>query len=71
MVPGAGPIEYVPYDSYYGSGFEDTRRRVPDVTLAREVLGFAAEVPLREGLRTTLDWCRRNYVAARSERKGT
>lgn len=59
-------VEYVPYESYYGMGFEDTRRRVPDVSRAREVLGFAADVPLREGLRRTLEWCRQNYVLAPS-----
>ena len=58
-------IELVPYESYYPRGFEDTRRRVPDMTKAREVLGFQAVVGLDEGLRETLDWCRRNYAASR------
>ena len=31
-----------PYESYYGPGFEDTRRRVPDISRAREVLGLGA-----------------------------
>ena len=33
-------ITLVPYDQAYGDGFEDMRRRVPDNTLARKVLGF-------------------------------
>jgi UDP-glucose 4-epimerase len=53
-----------PYESYYGAGFEDTRRRVPDVQRARELLGFTATVPLRSGLDMTIDWCRRNYQLA-------
>lgn len=51
-------IVHVPYASAYGPDFEETRRRVPDVRRAREVLGFEAEVPLEEGLRRTLEWFR-------------
>lgn len=50
------PIEYVDYASYYGPGFEDTRRRVPDVTRARDVLGWEPTVGLEEGLDRTLEW---------------
>lgn len=57
-------IHHVPYESYYGLGFEDTRRRVPDVRRAREILGFTATVPFREGLERTLQWCRDHYTAA-------
>jgi len=52
-------IVYVPYSSAYGSDFEETRRRKPDVTRAREVLGFEAQTSLEEGLRRTLAWFRR------------
>jgi UDP-glucose 4-epimerase len=58
------PIELVPYESWYPRGFQDTRRRVPDTTRARELIGFQAAVPLDEGLRTTLEWCRANYTGA-------
>lgn len=33
-------IELVPYEKAYGEGYEDMRRRVPDNTLASQVLGF-------------------------------
>lgn len=64
LVGSASPIRYVPYESEYGLGFEDTRRRIPDVTLARELLSFAPEVPLRQGLAWTLEWCRENFAVA-------
>lgn len=54
------------YEAVYGPGFEDTRRRVPDVARAQQVLGFTATVPLRDGLAKTLDWCRVNYALAGS-----
>jgi len=56
-------IVHVPYSSVYGSDFEETRRRVPDVSLAREVLGFEVQTSLEEGLRRTLEWFRDQEVA--------
>jgi UDP-glucuronate decarboxylase len=38
---------------------DDPRSRCPDVTLAREVLGWEAEVSLEEGLRRTIDYFKR------------
>ncbi len=49
-------IVHIPSTSVYGPCFEETRRRVPDGTRAREVLGFEARTPLEEGLRRTLEW---------------
>ena len=69
MLGSRSRIEYVPYESYYGSGFEDTRRRVPDVLRAQELLGFRTIVSLREGLTRTLEWCRANYAAAGKSRR--
>ena len=34
------PISLVPYDQAYGQGYEDMRRRVPDNTKARDLVGF-------------------------------
>jgi dTDP-glucose 4,6-dehydratase len=39
---------------------DDPRQRRPDISLAREVLGWEPEVGLREGLALTHDWYRRN-----------
>jgi UDP-glucose 4-epimerase len=57
------PSEIVlePYETRYPKGFEDTRRRVPDVAKARSTLGYVAQVPLDVGLGRTLDWCRSTY----------
>ncbi|MBC7263931.1 MAG: GDP-mannose 4,6-dehydratase [Chloroflexi bacterium] len=54
-------LTYLPYEQVYGPNFEDPRRRVPDVSKARRVLGFQAQVPLREGLEETIRWFRRQY----------
>ena len=38
---------------------DDPTQRQPDITLAREVLGWEPEVQLREGLARTYDWYRK------------
>jgi UDP-glucose 4-epimerase len=50
------PIARTPYQAVYGDRFEDVRRRVPDVSLAREVLGWEPEVTLADGLKRTIAW---------------
>jgi UDP-glucose 4-epimerase len=41
---------------FEGRGFEDTHRRQPEITRAREVLGWEPRVTLDEGLGTTIEW---------------
>ncbi len=52
-------IRHISYEEAYGSGFEETRRRVPDVRRATTVLGFEAQVSLEDGLKRTIGWFRR------------
>jgi len=35
-----GGVRYVPYDQAYQSGFDDLRRRVPDLSRIRDAIGF-------------------------------
>ena len=41
-------IALVPYEEAYGEGYEDMRRRVPDNTKARELVGFDPTTTLDE-----------------------
>lgn len=41
-------IEHVPYSDAYPQGFEDLRRRRPDLTRLRSAVGFEARVPLEK-----------------------
>lgn len=62
-------VQLVDYDQAYGAGYEDMQRRVPDITRADELIGFAPELDLDrivkdvaeyEPLRAQLDalrWC--------------
>lgn len=44
----ASSIRYVPYGEAYGDGYEDMRRRVPDISRARELIGFEPKLDLDE-----------------------
>ena len=48
------PIETIPYESF--GNYEDVVRRVPDISRARELLGFEPKVDLESGLRETIRW---------------
>jgi UDP-glucose 4-epimerase len=52
----SSPITNVSYEERYGTSFEDTRRRVPSLDRAREVLGYTPTIDLSEGLDRTLAW---------------
>jgi UDP-glucose 4-epimerase len=48
IVGSNSPVELVDYQTAYGKGFEDMRRRVPDVSRLRELIGFVPETPLED-----------------------
>ena len=62
LIGSRSDVVFVPYKKYYGEGFEDTRRRVPSIARAKEVLGFVPKVRLEEGLARTVAWCREHYT---------
>jgi UDP-glucose 4-epimerase len=61
LVDSDSEIVQVPYRNVFGENFEETRRRVPDIRRAAEVLGFRAETPLEEGLQKTIAWFRKTW----------
>jgi len=52
-------IVRVPYDQAYEGGFEDPRRRVPDVSKLRATVSFTAEVDLDTSLKKVIAFYRR------------
>lgn len=54
---GAPQIEFIPYRQFPGR-YEDVRRRVPDIRLAKEILGFIPKISIDEGLPPTIEWQR-------------
>jgi UDP-glucose 4-epimerase len=39
-------VEYVPYSEAYGDGFEDMQRRVPNIELIHELVGWTPKLDL-------------------------
>jgi UDP-glucose 4-epimerase len=48
-------IRFVSYTEAYPEGFEDMSRRVPDVSRARELIGFDPQLGLDEILSSVID----------------
>jgi nucleoside-diphosphate-sugar epimerase len=65
LVGSESRIIQVPYRNVFGENFEETRRRVPGVRHAAEVLDFRAQTPLEEGLRKTIAWFRQAWPRER------
>lgn len=57
LVGSASPIEFRPAPQ------DDPQRRCPDISLARELLGWQPRVGYAEGLSVTVDWFRRQSVS--------
>jgi len=47
-------IENVSSREFYGEGYEDSDRRVPDITKAAVLLGWKPETSLEQALRSTI-----------------
>ncbi len=49
---------FIPYDEAYSAGFEDLRRRVPDLTRVRAAVGFSPRFTLEQTIRDVADTMR-------------
>jgi UDP-glucose 4-epimerase len=60
----ASPIVHVPYDEAYVEGFEDMRRRVPDLSLAKKLIGFQPSLSLDDILKSVIAYFREQPASA-------
>lgn len=60
----SSPIEFVPLPA------DDPRRRRPDITIAKNLLGWEPKVSMVEGLGTTIEWFRGKSEDGPTGRKG-
>lgn len=56
-------LVYIPYDKAYESGFEDMRRRVPDISKAGRLVGYKPRVTLDETIRRVAKFVRQELKA--------
>jgi UDP-glucose 4-epimerase len=59
LAGSSSPIEYVPYEKAYESGFEDMQRRVPDIGHVRDAVGFEPRVGLDELILSVINYFKR------------
>jgi UDP-glucose 4-epimerase len=57
-VGSSSRIEHVPYDRAYSAGFEDLRRREPDLRRIRAAVGFTPRIDLGTTIRDLAEWIR-------------
>jgi len=56
MTGSASPIEHLPYEKAYGPGFEDMRRRCPNITKIRKLIGFEPKCDLEAMIQSVIDY---------------
>lgn len=61
---GVHSVESVSGSEFYGKGYDDSDRRMPDIGAARELLEWEPRTPLNKALRTTIE----AYIEAYRER---
>ncbi|WP_156157900.1 NAD-dependent epimerase/dehydratase family protein [Gordoniibacillus kamchatkensis] len=64
LAGSSSPVEFVPYEKAYGTGYEDMPARIPDLSRSRRILGYDPSVSLDEGLRLTIAWYREQQTKA-------
>jgi UDP-glucose 4-epimerase len=55
MTGSSSPIVYVPYDEAYEQGFEDMRRRVPDISRLRALIGYEPTLKIEQILAKVIE----------------
>jgi len=63
LAQSASPIVYIPYQEAYEEGFEDMRRRVPDLTKVNKLIGYVPSFTLPKILGEVIEY----YRAQRSD----
>jgi UDP-glucose 4-epimerase len=56
MAESDSDIEYISYEKAYGPGFEDMKRRCPDIDRIKELIDFQPKVDLRGIIQSVIDY---------------
>jgi UDP-glucose 4-epimerase len=59
LTGSSSQIVHVPYDRAYTEGFEDMIRRVPDITLAKKLIGFKPKYSLDDILKSIISFLKK------------
>lgn len=53
-------ITHIPYEQAYSEGYEDFRRRIPDITKIKNLIGFVPKTSLEESIRKIIEYQKTN-----------
>lgn len=53
-------IKFIPYDQAYGAGFEDMKKRIPDTSKIKNLIGWEAKTSLGEIITSVAEWFKDN-----------
>jgi UDP-glucose 4-epimerase len=67
LTGSSSQIEFIPYEKAYEDGFDDMRRRLPNIDKVVALTGYRPRVDLKENLRRTIDWFIEERAAARGD----
>ncbi|MBI4667787.1 MAG: GDP-mannose 4,6-dehydratase [Elusimicrobia bacterium] len=56
VTTSSSPIQNIPYEQAFEQGFEDIKRRVPDISKSRKFIGFEPQISFEETLRRIIDY---------------
>ncbi len=56
MTGSDSEIEFIPYEKAYGPGFEDMKRRCPDISRIKELIDFEPRIDLRGIIQSVIDY---------------
>ncbi len=62
VLGSSSEIVFIPYEEAYGPGFEDMKRRVPDISKIRNLLGWEPEIPLETTIQRIAHHMRKGEV---------
>jgi UDP-glucose 4-epimerase len=60
LAGSSSKIQKIPYSEAYGDGFEDMRRRVPDLTKVRDLIGYRPRISVDEIIEKVIAYQRAN-----------
>lgn len=70
MTDSSSAIEFVPFEEAYAPGFEDTRRRLPDIRKVEALIGYRPTLDLPEMLRRIIADYHERALADRTPARG-
>lgn len=62
LTNSSSEIIYLPYEQVYGGKYEDMRRRLPDLTKVKKLIGFKPSYSLKESLGIMIEETKEKYL---------